>query len=121
MKTLKVSDKLHAKLTALVGQLIAESGKTKPYQDAIEALLHRSVTMPPEVTREIEDFVAKNKQFGYCSKEEFVREAARWLMSHLRRHEPIVGASQKAGEEGRSELEPFSQATMNGGELPRSK
>jgi Arc/MetJ-type ribon-helix-helix transcriptional regulator len=120
MKTLKVSDKLHAELTALVGQLIAESGKTKTYQDAVEALLHQSVAMPPEATRKIEDFVAKNKQFGYCSKEEFVREAARWLMEHLSRHEPVVGANQKTGKEGRSKLEPFSQATMNRGERSRS-
>jgi hypothetical protein len=42
MKTLKISDQLHAELTSVVGQIIVESGKTKTYENAIEALLHRS-------------------------------------------------------------------------------
>ncbi len=98
MKTLKISDQLHAELTAIVGQLIAESGKAKTYEDAVDALLHRSVVMPPEVLREIEEFIEKNKQFGYPTKEEFLREAARWLMSYLTRaHKnlPQKGCEQK--------------------------
>jgi hemerythrin len=99
MKTLKVSDKLHAELTAVVGQLIAESGKTKTYEDAIEALLHRFVVIPPDLAREIEDFVYKNKQFGYSTKEEFLREAARWLMSHLsREHKSDAKTRQKTND-----------------------
>ncbi|MCW4007386.1 MAG: hypothetical protein NWF09_01660 [Candidatus Bathyarchaeota archaeon] len=39
MKTLKISDETHAKLTRIVGQLTATSGKKKTYEDAINALL----------------------------------------------------------------------------------
>jgi hypothetical protein len=34
-----MSDQLHAKLTAIVGELIAESGQMKTYDDAIEFLV----------------------------------------------------------------------------------
>ena len=83
MKTLRISDQLHAELTGLVGQLIAESGKIKTYEEAIETILHRSVVMPPELLQEIDDFVKKNKQFGYATKEELLKGGARWLMSCL--------------------------------------
>ena len=56
MKAIKISDQLHAELTSVVGQLIAESGKTKTYENAIEALLHRSIVMPPKFIVEVEDF-----------------------------------------------------------------
>jgi hypothetical protein len=39
MKTLKISDQTHAKLTKIVGQLTAETGKIATYEDAISALL----------------------------------------------------------------------------------
>ena len=117
MKTLKVSDKLHAELTAVVGQLIAESGKTKTYEDAIEALLHRSMVIPPDLAREIEDFVDKNKQFGYSTKEEFLREAARWLMSHIsREHKSDAKAGQKTNDIEPAEPKTIIQAVVNGGE-----
>jgi hypothetical protein len=41
MKTLKISDQTHAKLTKIVGQLIAETGKIKTYEDAICVLLDK--------------------------------------------------------------------------------
>ena len=120
MKTLKVSDKLHAELTAVVGQLIAESGKTKTYEDAVAALLHRSVVMPPELVREIEDFVDKNKQFGYSTKEEFLRESARWLMNRLsREHKSNAKASQKTNDTEQLEPKTITQAIVNGGEQAR--
>ncbi|MBT0160194.1 hypothetical protein G4O51_09440 [Candidatus Bathyarchaeota archaeon A05DMB-2] len=39
MKTIKISDEKHAKLTRIVGQLTAESGKIRTYEDAINELL----------------------------------------------------------------------------------
>jgi hypothetical protein len=41
MKTLKISDQTHAKLTRIVGQLTAETGKIATYEDAICALLSK--------------------------------------------------------------------------------
>jgi hypothetical protein len=83
MKTLKISDQTHAELTRVAGQLTAESGKIRTYEDAVEALLHRSTLLPPELLCEIEAFLEKNKQAGYVTKEEFLKEAARSLMEQL--------------------------------------
>ena len=44
MKTLKISDQTHAKLTKIVGQLTAETGKIATYEDAICALLSKYET-----------------------------------------------------------------------------
>ena len=41
MKTIKISDQTHAKLTRVVGQLTAKSGKIKTYEDAICTLLYK--------------------------------------------------------------------------------
>ena len=43
MKTLKISDDIHRKLTATVGTLMAQTGKMQTYQNAIEALLEESL------------------------------------------------------------------------------
>jgi hypothetical protein len=98
VKTLKISDELHAELTAVLGQLTAKSGQIKTYEDAVEALLHQSVVMPPELVQEIEVFVSKNKQLGYSTKEEFLRGAARWLMEQLR-IEQYKAAAQETNQQ----------------------
>jgi len=80
MKTLKISDDVHQKLTALLGELTAQTMKMQTYQDAIAALLSQSVVLPPELLREVENFIQKNKHKGYTRKEEFIRQAIRFLL-----------------------------------------
>jgi len=80
MKTLKISDDVHQKLTALLGELTAQTMKMQTYQDAIAALLSQSVILPPELLREVENFIQKNKHKGYTRKEEFIRQAIRFLL-----------------------------------------
>jgi len=80
MKTLKISDDVHQKLTALLGELTAQTMKMQTYQDAIAALLSQSVVLPPELLREVENFIQKNKHKGYTRKEEFVRQSIRFLL-----------------------------------------
>jgi len=80
MKTLKISDDVHQKLTALLGELTAQTMKMQTYQDAIAALLSQSVVLPPELLREVENFIQKHKHKGYTRKEEFIRQAIRFLM-----------------------------------------
>lgn len=46
MKTLRISDDVHQKLTALLGELVAQTSKMQTYQDAIEAMLNQSVILP---------------------------------------------------------------------------
>jgi hypothetical protein len=90
MKMLKISDQIHAELTKVVGQLIAESRKIKTYEDGIEALLHRSALLPPELLEGIEAFLTKNPHFGYLTREEFLKDAARSKMEQLTRKREVA-------------------------------
>jgi hypothetical protein len=84
MKTLKISDDVHSKLTSLLGELMAEKSKMQTYQDAISALLKESVMLPAELLVQAENFIEENKNFGFTTKEEFVRDAIRFRLSWLR-------------------------------------
>jgi len=84
MKTIRISDDLHRKLTGSLGTLMAQTGKMQTYQDAIEAMLSRSVILPPELLEDIESFMEKNKHLGFTTREEFIRDAARWRLKFLR-------------------------------------
>jgi len=80
MKTLKISDDIHQKLTSLLGELTAQTSKMQTYQDAINALLQQSVIMPPELLIQVQNFIEENKHLGYTTKEEFIREAVRFKL-----------------------------------------
>jgi hypothetical protein len=90
MKTLKISDDVHQKLTSLLGELMAQTSKMQTYQDAIEAMLNQSVILPPELLAEIEKFIAENKRLGFTTREEFIRDAARWRLKFLNENSEYV-------------------------------
>ena len=83
MKTLRISDIAHEKLTTLLGDLTAQTKTLQTYTDAIENLLSTSVILPRELLAEVENFISKNKQRGYASKEEFIRQAIRFQLDWL--------------------------------------
>jgi len=83
MKTLRISDDAHQKLTALLGELTAQTMKMQTYTGAIESLLGQSVILPPELLAQVESFIEENKHLGYTTKEEFFRDAARWRLRFL--------------------------------------
>ncbi len=83
MKTLRITDDVHQRLTALLGELTAQTSKIQTYTDAVEALLQQSVILPPELLAQIERFIDKYKHLGYTTKEEFIRDAARWRLRFL--------------------------------------
>ena len=85
MKTIKVSDRSHARLTAILGQIIALSGEMRNYSDAVDAVLEEAVLIPIDFAREIQDFIDKNKQLGFSTKDDFVRDVIRQAMIHNRR------------------------------------
>jgi hypothetical protein len=87
VKTLKISDDAHAKLTSVVGRLMAESGKMKTYSDAIDAILDRSVMLSPNLLDEVEIFIRQNNQLGYTAKEEFIKDAIRSKLEKLSKKE----------------------------------
>ena len=78
---LAISDETYAKLTSVVGRLMAETAKMKTYSDAIEALLSKSMVLSPELLSEVESFVKENVQLGYTTKEEFVQDAIRFKLA----------------------------------------
>jgi hypothetical protein len=84
MKTLRISDDVHRKLTATVGTLMAQTGKMQTYQDAIEAMLTRSVILPPELLAEIENLIQAKKYLGFATVVEFIRDATRWRLKFLK-------------------------------------
>jgi hypothetical protein len=84
MKTLRVSDDAHQRLTALLGELTAQKMRMQTYTDAIKSLLSQSVILPPEVLAEIEGFIGENKHLGFTTREEFIRDAVRWRLHFLR-------------------------------------
>lgn len=83
MKTLRITDDVHQKLTALLGELTAQTSRIQTYTDAVEALLKQSVVLPVELLSEIESYIDKNKRLGYTTREEFIRDAARWRLRFL--------------------------------------
>ena len=82
MKTLK-TDEAHAKLTSVVGRLVAETGKAKTYSDAIEALLNKCVMLSAELLTDVDKFTKENPQLGYTAKEELIQEAIRRELTGL--------------------------------------
>jgi metal-responsive CopG/Arc/MetJ family transcriptional regulator len=84
MKTLRISEDAHQRLTALLGELMAQSMKMQTYTDAIESLLSQSVILPPELLVQIESFIGENRHLGYTSREEFIRDAVRWRLRILK-------------------------------------
>lgn len=84
LKTLRISDDAHQKLTALLGELTAQSMKMQTYTDAIENLLSQSVMLPPELLTQTESFIEENRHLGYTTKEEFIRDAVRWRLRILK-------------------------------------
>jgi len=65
MKTLRISDDVHQKLTGLLGELTAQTMKMQTY------------------TAQVEEFINEKKHLGYMTREEFFRDAARWRLKSL--------------------------------------
>ncbi len=86
MKIVKVSDQTHAQLTRSVGELTAQTGKKKTYQETIELLLQTRVILPQELLRRIQEFIEKNKQWGYISEADFLKDAARIRLEYVTKH-----------------------------------
>ncbi|MCW4019404.1 MAG: ribbon-helix-helix domain-containing protein [Candidatus Bathyarchaeota archaeon] len=84
MKTLRISDDAHQKLTGMLGEITAQTMKMQTYTDAIESMLSQSVILPPELLNETQSFIEENKKLGYTTREEFIRDAIRYRLSFLR-------------------------------------
>jgi hypothetical protein len=58
--------------------------KMQTYTVAIEKLLSTSAVRPPELLLEIENFIEANKNLGYTTREELIREAMRFKLNSLK-------------------------------------
>ncbi len=83
MKTLRISDDAHQRLTGMLGEITAQTMKMQTYTDAIESLLSQSAILPPELLNEIQVFIDNNRQLGYTTREEFIRDAIRFRLRFL--------------------------------------
>jgi len=108
MKTLRITDDVHQKLTALLGELTTQTMRMQTYTDAIEALLKESVVLPPELLTQIENFIEKNKQLGYVTKEEFIRDAARWRLRYLTGTYEFIEVHKEKYEKGDAAIKEMS-------------
>ena len=84
MKTLRISDGAHQRLTALLGELTAQTMKMQTYTDAIENLLSQSVILPSELLAQVEGFIEENRHLGFTTREEFIRDAVRSRVRFLK-------------------------------------
>jgi len=84
MRTIKITDETHRKLTVTLGMLMAETRRLQTYDSAITALLTRSIKLPKETIMEVEEFINENKHRGYTTKEEFIKEAVRFKLKMLK-------------------------------------
>ena len=90
MKTLRISEDVHQRLTALLGELMAQTSKMQTYQDAIYALINESVILPQELLVEIQSFIDEHKHLGFTTKEEFIRDAIRFRLTWLGQEKECV-------------------------------
>jgi Arc/MetJ-type ribon-helix-helix transcriptional regulator len=98
MKTLRISDDAHQRLTALLGELTAQTMKMQTYTDAIESLLSQSVILPPELLNQIESFIEENRHLGFTTREEFIRDAIRWRLRFLKEDYEYIEISKEECE-----------------------
>lgn len=76
MKAIKISDDVHARLTGILGLLIAKSGKPQTYAYALQALTSQAILLPEEMMNHIKEVVAE-KDLCYTNPEDFIKDAIR--------------------------------------------
>jgi len=91
MKTVKIQDEIHEKLTTLVGELTAESGKLQTYADVLTRLIETSIILPEDLVAEITEAIENRKAVGYTTTADFVRDAVRRRLEEIKSEEFYIG------------------------------
>jgi len=104
MKTLRISDDAHQKLTAMLGEITVQTMKMQTYTDAIENLLSTSISLPPELLNETQTYIAENRKLGYTSREEFIRDAIRSQLRLVKGETNFVEISKDEYEKAQQAL-----------------
>jgi len=90
MKTVRVEDEIHGRLTTLVGELTAQSGKLQTYTEALTKLLETSIMLPEDLAEEVAEAIKSRKAVGYTTVTDFVRDSVRRRLEELRDEEYYV-------------------------------
>jgi flagellar motility protein MotE (MotC chaperone) len=104
MKTLRISDDAHQKLTGMLGEITAQTMKMQTYTDAIESLLSQSVILPAELLNETQSFIENYRQLGFTTREEFIRDAIRFRLRFLQEPYECVELPKEEYERARQAL-----------------
>jgi len=72
----------------------------KANQDDLEAMLSQSVILPQDLLTQIEDIIEKNKQLGFATKEDLLRDAAVWRLRYLGREYEHIEVLREKYEQG---------------------
>jgi len=90
VKTVKIQEEIHGKLTTLVGELTAESGKLQTYADALVRLLETSIILPEDLVGWITQAIESRRAVGYTTTADFVRDAVRRRLEEIQAEEFYV-------------------------------
>ncbi len=113
MKTLRISDDAHQKLTAMLGEITAQTMKMQTYTDAIENMLSTSISLPPELLNETQSFVEANRQLGYTSREEFIRDAIRTQLRLTKEQSTFVEIPKEEYDKAQQALQDLGTEFLN--------
>ena len=113
MKTLRISDDAHQKLTAMLGEISAQTMKMQTYTDAIENMLSTSISPPPELLNETQSFVEANRKLGYTSREEFIRDAIRTQLRLTKEQSTFVEIPKEEYDKAQQALQDLGAEFLN--------
>jgi Arc/MetJ-type ribon-helix-helix transcriptional regulator len=89
----------------MLGEITAQTMKMQTYTDAIENLLSTSVNLPPELLNETQTFIENNRNLGYTSREEFIRDAIRTQLKYKKDQTALVEIPQEDYDHAQQALE----------------
>ena len=113
MKTLRISDDAHQKLTAMLGEITAQTMKMQTYTDAIENMLSTSITLPPELLNETQTFIENNRKLGYTSREEFIRDAIRTQLRLIKDQSTYIEIPKEEYDKAQQALQDLGTEFLN--------
>lgn len=61
----------------------AEIDKMQTNQTAIDSVINQIVVLPEDLLLQVEDFIKKNRRFGFSGKEDFLKDAAGFRLRYL--------------------------------------
>jgi len=117
LKTLRVSDDAHEKLTALLGEMTAQKRAMQTYTDAIESLLSRSVILPDDLLSEVERVIREKPELGYTTREEFIRDAVRHRLDEISKEVELIEIPKSKFELLEEAVEEMNMPTWNAREF----